>query len=157
VWVIDVSQSVGRENANSYDFLLRDCRNICNYFSQAGVYGVPSAEDLFMEITNFSLEGKGKVFTSQMQRYDKEEYSFEYFYDQSEDKRAQGPLRLGEDDDSSDSDSDEVTGEPLEGSPQQSHSETKGDVKENCDMKASSQSQSSTSKSDRWVIECDDS
>ena len=30
VWVIDVSQSVEIENSNSYEFLLRDCKNICH-------------------------------------------------------------------------------------------------------------------------------
>ncbi|KAH9494467.1 Serine/threonine-protein kinase RIO3 [Bulinus truncatus] len=66
IWVLDVSQSVEKENPNSHDFLLRDCRNVCEFFNQAGVPDVKSPEDLFMEITSYSLQGTGKEFAAQV-------------------------------------------------------------------------------------------
>ncbi|CAL1541979.1 unnamed protein product [Lymnaea stagnalis] len=104
VWVLDVSQSVEKENPSSHDFLLRDCRNVCDFFRQAGVPGVSTAEDLFMDVTNFSLQGTGNVFATQVQRYNKSEYSFDFYFEQSEEARDEC-LDL---DDSSDDSEDEV-------------------------------------------------
>ncbi|XP_005105595.1 serine/threonine-protein kinase RIO3 isoform X2 [Aplysia californica] len=159
VWVIDVSQSVERENANSYEFLLRDCQNVCNFFKQVGVHGVGSAEDLFMEITNMSLEGQGKVFTSQVQRYDKDNYSFDYFFDQSEATRAQC---LGSDDSSESEDEGEAT-EGAENVGGKGVDETVASsaqtrrAKNEQDTSSSAQtSTTSSSSADRWVIDSAD-
>uniref|UniRef100_A0A0B7B4R4 Serine/threonine-protein kinase RIO3 n=1 Tax=Arion vulgaris TaxID=1028688 RepID=A0A0B7B4R4_9EUPU len=89
VWVIDVSQSVEAENPTSNDFLLRDCHNVSDFFRQAGVHGVGTAEEIFMDVTNYSLEGTGAVFASQVTRYEKTNYSFDYYFEQSEAKREQ--------------------------------------------------------------------
>ncbi|XP_059158948.1 serine/threonine-protein kinase RIO3-like [Physella acuta] len=105
VWVLDVSQSVEKENPNSHDFLLRDITNVCDYFRQAGVPGVSTPEDLFMEVTNYSLQGTGKEFAAQVQRYNKTEYAFDYYFEQSEEARDQ---ELDSEDSSEDSD-DEAT------------------------------------------------
>ncbi|GFO19135.1 serine/threonine-protein kinase rio3-like [Plakobranchus ocellatus] len=85
VWVIDVSQAVEKENLHSNDFLLRDCQNITKFFKQAGVYGVSSPEELFMDVTRYSLKGEGKVFAAEAQKYIKTDYAFDYYFEQRED------------------------------------------------------------------------
>lgn len=85
VWVIDVSQAVEKENLHSNDFLLRDCQNITKFFKQAGVHGVKSPEDLFMDITSYTLKGEGKVFAAEAQKYVKTNYAFDYYFEQDQD------------------------------------------------------------------------
>lgn len=50
-WVIDVAQSVEPGHPGALEFLMRDCDNICTFFSKRGVSGVKSKEDLFFHIT----------------------------------------------------------------------------------------------------------
>ncbi|CAG5123442.1 unnamed protein product, partial [Candidula unifasciata] len=110
VWIIDVSQSVEKENATSNDFLLRDCQNVSDFFKQAGVHGVGTAEELFMDVTNYSLEGTGAVFASQVTRYQKSDYPFDYYFEQSEAIREQGlVIEDSSDSDEDDHDDDDVT------------------------------------------------
>ncbi|GFR78925.1 serine/threonine-protein kinase RIO3 [Elysia marginata] len=103
VWVIDVSQAVEKENPHSNDFLLRDCQNITKFFKQAGVYGVKSPEELFMDITSYSLRGEGQVFVAEAQKYLKTDYAFDYYFEQDKGDDADGPSSdsssEGEDDD----------------------------------------------------------
>ncbi|KAK0055584.1 serine/threonine-protein kinase RIO3, partial [Biomphalaria pfeifferi] len=112
VWALDVSQSVEKENPNSHDFLLRDCHNVCDFFKQSGVPDVKSAEDLFMEITSYSLQGTGKEFAAQLEKYNKAEYAeypFDYYFDQAEELRKEAEL-----DDADESSSESDTEEPNE-------------------------------------------
>ena len=55
-WYIDVSQSVEPNHPNGLEFLLRDCRNISDFFNKKNVHDVKSPEDLFMEITGLVLK-----------------------------------------------------------------------------------------------------
>lgn len=118
VWVIDVSQSREKVNSNSLSFLLRDCENICDFFRQAGVHGVSTAEELFMDITNYSLDGQGKVFEAQVERYSKEDYAFDFYFQLAEAARLQDLNKDGcAADDSSESDNGEDTDYLVEKSP----------------------------------------
>ena len=38
------------------EFLLRDCRNVCDFFTKKNVQDVKLAEELFTEITGLSLD-----------------------------------------------------------------------------------------------------
>ena len=61
-WYIDVSQAVEPNHPHGLEFLLRDCRNVCDFFSKKSVHDVKSAEELFTDITGLTLE-KGATET----------------------------------------------------------------------------------------------
>ena len=61
-WYIDVSQAVEPNHPHGLEFLLRDCKNVSDFFSKKNVYNVKSAEELFTDITGLSLE-KGSTET----------------------------------------------------------------------------------------------
>uniref|UniRef100_A0A1I8FPF4 non-specific serine/threonine protein kinase n=1 Tax=Macrostomum lignano TaxID=282301 RepID=A0A1I8FPF4_9PLAT len=63
VWIIDVSQAVDHEHPRALDFLLRDCRTACSFFSRKGVPDVPEPEQLFNSITGLD-EYPAKVTNS---------------------------------------------------------------------------------------------
>ncbi|XP_041778192.1 serine/threonine-protein kinase RIO3 [Anopheles merus] len=50
-WIIDVAQSVEPGHPGALEFLMRDCDNICTFFSKRGVSDVKSKEELFFDIT----------------------------------------------------------------------------------------------------------
>lgn len=53
---IDCSQSVEPNHPHGLEFLLRDCRNISEFFAKKGVYDCASTEELFSDITGLALE-----------------------------------------------------------------------------------------------------
>ncbi|XP_049876055.1 serine/threonine-protein kinase RIO3 [Pectinophora gossypiella] len=90
-WFIDVSQSVQPDHPSGLEFLLRDCRNICNFFDKKGVQDMKSADELFKSITGFEevdvnlLEGVHTTFNSLSCRFEislddnrNTSYPFEY-------------------------------------------------------------------------------
>lgn len=50
-WLIDVAQSVEPGHPSALEFLMRDCNNICSFFSREGVPDVLTKEELFKDIT----------------------------------------------------------------------------------------------------------
>merc|ERR1719433_2566676 len=104
-WYIDVSQAVEPNHPQGLEFLLRDCRNVCDFFIKKNVQDVKLAEELFTEITGLSLE-KGASETevlNQIQDFERNQeilsgvntadsdksYPFEYIWEQS-----QGPNQI---------------------------------------------------------------
>ncbi|KAG6463125.1 hypothetical protein O3G_MSEX013680 [Manduca sexta] len=99
-WFIDVSQSVQPDHPNGLEFLLRDCRNIANFFEKKGVPETKSGEDLFKSITGFDevdvnmLEGVHTTYNSLACRFEiapddnrNVSYPFEYCWQKTnEDK-----------------------------------------------------------------------
>ncbi|XP_063829261.1 serine/threonine-protein kinase RIO3 [Ostrinia nubilalis] len=100
-WFIDVSQSVQPDHPNGLKFLLRDCRNISNFFEKKGVSHVKSGEDLFKSITGFEevdvnmLEGVHTVYNSLSTRFEialddnrNTSYPFEYCWQKTNEGKA---------------------------------------------------------------------
>ncbi|CAH2092566.1 unnamed protein product [Euphydryas editha] len=92
-WFIDVSQSVQPDHPNGLEFLLKDCRNIINFFEKKGVPDIKTAEDLFKSITGFDevdinmLEGVHTFYNSMSSRFEVApddnrniKYPFEYVW-----------------------------------------------------------------------------
>ncbi|XP_013166470.1 PREDICTED: serine/threonine-protein kinase RIO3 [Papilio xuthus] len=75
-WFIDVSQSVQPDHPNGLEFLLRDCRNIINFFEKKGVPNIKSADELFKSITGFDevdvnlLEGVHTTYNAMSSRFE---------------------------------------------------------------------------------------
>ncbi|XP_014361348.2 serine/threonine-protein kinase RIO3 [Papilio machaon] len=75
-WFIDVSQSVQPDHPNGLEFLLRDCRNIINFFEKKGVLNIKSADELFKSITGFDevdvnlLEGVHTTYNALSSRFE---------------------------------------------------------------------------------------
>merc|ERR1719219_575736 len=55
-WYIDVSQAVEPNHPHGLEFLLRDCRNVSDFFDKKDVHEVKTATQLFTEITGLELE-----------------------------------------------------------------------------------------------------
>jgi RIO kinase 3 len=55
-WYIDVSQSVEPNHPHGLEFLLRDCRNVSDFFNKRNAHDVKSAEELFTDITGLPLD-----------------------------------------------------------------------------------------------------
>lgn len=51
-----MSQAVEPNHPNGLEFLLRDCRNISEFFTKKNVHDVKSPEEMFSEITGVPLE-----------------------------------------------------------------------------------------------------
>ena len=56
VFVIDVSQSVEPTHENALGFLLRDCSNMSDFFSKAGVPDVMTPHQLFNFTTGMNIQ-----------------------------------------------------------------------------------------------------
>ncbi|KAK7091124.1 serine/threonine-protein kinase RIO3-like [Littorina saxatilis] len=97
VYVIDVSQSVDLTHPQAFNFLYRDCYNVCNFFEKQNVHNVLSPEQLFNEVTDLDIQGEGADFSAQVQRYDKErketdmvlghnysQFGFDYFFEKAQ-------------------------------------------------------------------------
>nr|XP_026501032.1 serine/threonine-protein kinase RIO3 [Vanessa tameamea] len=111
-WFIDVSQSVQPDHPNGLEFLLRDCRNIINFFERKGVSDIITAEDLFKSITGFEevdvnmLEGVHTTYNSLSSRFEiapddnrNISYPFEYCWQKtSETKKGKSDNSDEEDD-----------------------------------------------------------
>lgn len=124
VWIIDVSQAVEIMHPAALEFLFRDCQAVTNFFLKYDVHGVPTAENLFNDITGLEIQGEGLEFVAQVQRYQKEkneellahqttgskEYAFDYFFEKSQKERAEALEKLG----ISDGDEDDVNEEASE-------------------------------------------
>ncbi|CAG9565045.1 unnamed protein product [Danaus chrysippus] len=95
-WFIDVSQSVQPDHPHGLQFLLRDCRNIINFFEKKNVPDMITAEDLFKSITGFEeidvnmLEGVHTTYNSLSSRFEiapddnrNISYPFEYCWQNS--------------------------------------------------------------------------
>lgn len=50
-YFIDVAQSIEPSHPSAFEYLLRDCGNVVNFFDRRGVSGVKTKEELFTEIT----------------------------------------------------------------------------------------------------------
>lgn len=100
-WFIDVSQSVQPDHPNGLEFLLRDCRNIVNFFEKKGVSHVQTAEELFKSITGFNevdvnlLEGVHTTYNSLACRFEiapddnrNVSYPFEYCWQKTNEEKA---------------------------------------------------------------------
>lgn len=98
--VIDVSQSVEIIHPLGLEFLLRDCRNVHQFFTNRKLANVFQAEEIFNFVTNMKFEGNGDVFMAQIQKYrkDKElqlnggvkedkQYNFDYHFTESQKQR----------------------------------------------------------------------
>ena len=102
---IDCSQSVEPNHPNGLEFLLRDCRNISDFFTKKGVYECASTEELFTEITGLALEkGANEAeLLIQVRNYERsqeilsggvvdsehdEKTNFDYFWEQSQSSEA---------------------------------------------------------------------
>ncbi|CAH0720560.1 unnamed protein product, partial [Brenthis ino] len=109
-WFIDVSQSVQPDHPNGLEFLLRDCRNIINFFEKKGVPDIQSAEDLFKSITGFEevdvnlLEGVHTTYNSLSSRFEitpddnrNVSYPFEYCWQKTNGKKVKSVERCDED------------------------------------------------------------
>ncbi|XP_064652850.1 serine/threonine-protein kinase RIO3-like [Lineus longissimus] len=98
VFIIDVSQAVDLNHPHSLEFLLRDCRNVSEFFTKKGVHNVPTTYELFNEVTGLELRGEDDEFLMQVQQYEnseewlsndraRREYAFDYFFDKSTKER----------------------------------------------------------------------
>ncbi|XP_047031989.1 serine/threonine-protein kinase RIO3 [Helicoverpa zea] len=115
-WFIDVSQSVQPDHPNGLEFLLRDCRNIANFFEKKGVADMKSGEDLFKSITGFEeidvnfLEGVHTTYNSLLSRFEvapddnrNVSYPFEYCWQ----KTSEGKLKSDKSADEEEDDDEE--------------------------------------------------
>ncbi|CAK1550342.1 unnamed protein product [Leptosia nina] len=95
-WFIDVSQSVQPDHPSGLEFLLRDCKNIINFFEKKGVQNIKTADELFKHITGFEevdvnlLEGVHTTYNSLSSRFEialddnrNVSYPFEYCWQKS--------------------------------------------------------------------------
>lgn len=112
-WFIDVSQSVQPDHPVGLEFLLRDCRNICNFFEKKGVTDMKTAEELFKSITGFDevdvnlLEGVHTTFNALSSRFEiapddnrNISYPFEYCWNKTnEGKQVKSNKNDNDDDD----------------------------------------------------------
>ena len=55
LYFIDVSQAVEPTHPASIEFLLRDCRHVCEFFSHSGLPNVMSTYQLFTYITGVEV------------------------------------------------------------------------------------------------------
>ncbi|CAF3745667.1 unnamed protein product [Adineta steineri] len=118
VYVIDVAQSVEPHHPNAYTFLLRDCTNVSTYFSRRTLNDyVLSPEETFNHVTGLGFEKRGQEFLNEIQAYEKnvrlqseaikekDNFSFEYFFNQTKELHADDSSS-DEDDDNDDDDED---------------------------------------------------
>ncbi|XP_045522940.1 serine/threonine-protein kinase RIO3 [Pieris brassicae] len=75
-WFIDVSQSVQPDHPSGLEFLLRDCRNMVNFFEKKGVVNIKTVDELFKYITGYDevdvnmLEGVHTIYNSLSARFE---------------------------------------------------------------------------------------
>jgi len=96
LYFIDVSQAVEKHHPHAYEFLLKDCENVTNFFRSIGAEVVPTANELFNSITDLDLDVSCEKdeFLSQIQEYEKneerlqfddgKEFAFEYHMEKLE-------------------------------------------------------------------------
>lgn len=58
VYFIDVSQSVEPSHPHGLEFLLRDCRNVSNFFSRLGVVDVMGPHQLFNYVSGLDIKAE---------------------------------------------------------------------------------------------------
>lgn len=58
VWVIDTAQAVEPQHPKAFEFLYRDCLNICKFFGgKLKIKQVPNPRSLFFKVCDIALEG----------------------------------------------------------------------------------------------------
>ena len=68
IYFIDVSQAVEPSHPHGLEFLLRDCRNITNFFDQKGISDVMRHHELFNRITGLDISAiNDQEFIAQVQ------------------------------------------------------------------------------------------
>lgn len=110
-WFIDVSQSVQPDHPNGLEFLLRDCRNIANFFEKKGVAEMKSGDELFKSITGFDeidvnlLEGVHTTYNSLSSRFEiapddnrNVSYPFEYCWQKANEVQSKSDKSADEED-----------------------------------------------------------
>ncbi|CAK1586649.1 unnamed protein product [Parnassius mnemosyne] len=112
-WFIDVSQSVQPDHPSGLEFLLRDCRNITNFFEKKSVPNIKTAEELFKSITGFEevdvnlLDGVHTIYNALSSRFEIApddnrivSYPFEYCWQKtSENKQSKSQNAVDSEDD----------------------------------------------------------
>lgn len=59
IYFIDVGQSVEPSHPNGLEFLYRDCRNVCSFFSRAGMVDkVKTPQQLFNYVTDIGVHAE---------------------------------------------------------------------------------------------------
>ncbi|CAF1527921.1 unnamed protein product [Adineta steineri] len=122
VYVIDVAQSVEPHHPNAYTFLLRDCTNVSTYFSRRTLNDyVLSPEETFNHVTGLGFEKRGQEFLNEIQAYEKnvrlqseaikekDNFSFEYFFNQTKELHADDSSSDEDDDNDDDEDYTDLT------------------------------------------------
>ncbi|KAJ8714824.1 hypothetical protein PYW08_004805 [Mythimna loreyi] len=120
-WFIDVSQSVQPDHPKGLEFLLRDCRNIANFFEKKGVADMKSGEDLFKSITGFDdidvnfLEGVHTTYNSLISRFEiapddnrNVSYPFDYCWNKSHEGKPKSDKSADEDDEDEEDEFEEM-------------------------------------------------
>ncbi|ELU05813.1 hypothetical protein CAPTEDRAFT_219307 [Capitella teleta] len=130
VYFIDVAQTVDIMHPHSMQFLLRDCHNICEFFSKRDVSTMTHYE-LFNLVTGKNFSGQGEVFLSQVEEYEKSsdfseqatsktDYPFNFFFDLAqkqldEDVGKEEEGEVEEEEEEEEEDSDLVSWEVIPG------------------------------------------
>lgn len=94
LWFIDVSQSIEPTHPRALEFLVRDCTNVVNYFTKAGLPEIMNVEELFHHVSGLQITGEQEEFLNQIRGYERSEevlangmaeenYNFEHFFDKS--------------------------------------------------------------------------
>ncbi|XP_065898189.1 serine/threonine-protein kinase RIO3-like [Dysidea avara] len=96
VYFIDVSQAVEPTHPASTEFLLRDCRHVCDFFSRSGLTEAMTPHQLFTYITGIEVTSDcDEEFLRQVASYQSKEqlmlskaepqtYPFDYFFELSQ-------------------------------------------------------------------------
>ncbi|CAG4944537.1 unnamed protein product [Parnassius apollo] len=129
-WFIDVSQSVQPDHPSGLEFLLRDCRNITNFFEKKCVPNIKTAEDLFKSITGFEevdvnlLDGVHTIYNALSSRFEIApddnrivSYPFEYCWQKTSENqqlKSQNAVDSDDDDDFDDMWTHSVQNKPFD-------------------------------------------
>ena len=118
--MIDVAQSVEPYHPNAYTYLLRDCTNLSTFFSRRSLNEhVLSPEETFNYVTGLAFEKRGEEFLNEVQTYEKnirlqreavkekENFSFDYFFNQTRKLNLVDDDSSSEDDDAIEDDNDD--------------------------------------------------
>lgn len=91
IYIIDVSQAIDVSHPRSLFFLLRDIENVLEYFGRIGTEGLPSATELFNEITGLNMNTEQNLLV-QVENFEKDNRNVQLKQDKA--KPADMELRL---------------------------------------------------------------